>query len=282
MNNKTKIMLGLSALTAGTLAAGATGTLAWFTTNKTATAVYNKITAQGTQGNLNISITGVTDAAANGDEGKTTTATSSVSKTADVSSTNGLTFAQPDWKAKAGNSNGYYKVKDVSTEKGFFTQYIVSITNKGEGTVNLYLDGSSTIGGVETGSNASLQQWTRVAIIVGAEKENGFLKTTKTKADYLFQKKPVSEENATKYVAPTKDAGDALTLLDCDPTPVNSFETVASATDEALAKQIVKENVVAGETVKVGVAVWLEGTMQDDQDLAKTGEISITLGFAAK
>ena len=89
-------------------------------------------------------------------------------------------------------------------------------------------------------------------------------------------------ENATKYVVPTKDAGDALTLLDCDPTPVNSFETVASATDEALAKQIVKENVAAGETVKVGVAVWLEGTMQDDQDNAKTGQISVTLGFAAK
>ena len=64
-------MLGLSALTAGTLAAGATGTLAWSTTNKTATAVYNKITAQGTQGNLNISITGVTDTTANGKEGKT-------------------------------------------------------------------------------------------------------------------------------------------------------------------------------------------------------------------
>ena len=106
-------MLGLSALTAGTLAAGATGTLAWFTTNKTATAVYNKITAQGTQGNLNISITGVTDADANGSEGKTTEAASTISKTADVSSTNGLTFAQPDWKAEAGNLKGYYKVKDV-------------------------------------------------------------------------------------------------------------------------------------------------------------------------
>ena len=282
MNNKTKIMLGLSALTAGTLAAGATGTLAWFTTNKTATAVYNKITAQGTQGNLNISITGVTDTTANGAEGKTTEAAGTLSKTADVSSTNGLTFAQPDWKAEAGNLKSYYKVKDVSKETGFFTQYIVSITNKGEGTVNLYLDGSSAIGGTETGHNESLQKWTRVAIIVGAESEGGFLKTTKTKADYLFQKKPVSEANAAKYVAPTNDAGDALTLLDCDPTPVNSFETVASATNEALAKQIVKENVAAGETVKVGVAVWLEGTMQDDQDNAKTGEISITLGFAAK
>lgn len=275
-------MLGLSALTAGTLAAGATGTLAWFTTNKTATAVYNKITAQGTQGNLNISITGVTDTTANGTEGKTTEAAGTLSKTADVSSTNGLTFAQPDWKAEAGNSRSYYKVKDVSTETGFFTQYIVSITNKGEGTVNLYLDGSSAIGGTEIGHNESLQKWTRVAIIVGAESEGGFLKTTKTKADYLFQKKPVSEANAAKYVAPTDDAGDALTLLDCNPTPVNSFETVASATDEALAKQIVKENVAAGETVKVGVAVWLEGTMQDDQDNAKTGQISVTLGFAAK
>ena len=282
MNNKTKIMLGLSVLTAGTLAAGATGTLAWFTTNKTATAVYNKITAQGTQGNLTISITGVTDATAKGTEGKTTEAASAFSKTADVSSTNGLTFAQPDWKAEAGNSKSYYKVKDVSTETGFFTQYIVSITNKGEGTVNLYLDGSSAIGGTETGHDLSLQQWTRVAIIVGAKSENGFLKTTKTKADYLFQKKPVSEENAKKYIAPTDDAGDALTLLDCNPTPVNSFETVASATDETLAKQIVKENVAAGETVEVGVAVWLEGTMQDDQDNAKTGKISITLGFAAK
>ena len=54
-------MLGLSVLTAGTLAAGATGTLAWFTTNKTATATYKIIVAVGTQGNIKATISGVTD-----------------------------------------------------------------------------------------------------------------------------------------------------------------------------------------------------------------------------
>ena len=120
MNNKTKIMLGLSALTAGTLAAGATGTLAWFTTNKTATATYKNIVAVGTQGNIKATISGVTDnAIKTKTEGNDFEATGSASKMSDVSSKDGMKFAQPDWVSKAGSD--FHSIKDVSTLPGYFT-----------------------------------------------------------------------------------------------------------------------------------------------------------------
>ena len=117
MNNKTKIMLGLSALTAGTLAAGATGTLAWFTTNKTATATYQKVTVIGTQGNLNVAIEGVTTGSGTSQAGTTTTAQGGT--ISDVSSKDGLTFYQPDWKGNAGNHAEVNSIKNVSDKKGY-------------------------------------------------------------------------------------------------------------------------------------------------------------------
>ena len=131
MNNKTKIMLGLSALTAGTLAAGATGTLAWFTTNKTASATYNTITAKATQGSIKAKITGITDKTVTSSEYTAeATVTSASSYTADVSSTDGIHFAQPQWVSKAGNDQPYNKIENVSNKENYFTQYFITLQNK--------------------------------------------------------------------------------------------------------------------------------------------------------
>ena len=46
MKTKAKLVLALSVLTAGTAVAGATGTFAWFTTNRSATLVYSNVTAK--------------------------------------------------------------------------------------------------------------------------------------------------------------------------------------------------------------------------------------------
>ena len=148
MNNKTKIMLGLSVLTAGTLAAGATGTLAWFTTNKTATATYNNIKVVGTQGNLGVEIKAVNGDAtiANDAEHATSTATGTGAFTSDVSSNDGIHFYQPDWTSVSGTADNvaFNKVNNVSNKTGYFTQYQITITNKASedaATVNVALKG---------------------------------------------------------------------------------------------------------------------------------------------
>ncbi len=102
MNTKTKLMLGLSVLTAGTLAAGATGTFAWFTTNKTAVAKYTSIVAKADTRKLKVTMgtltdSGLTTEETNYDESKSewkdeVKLSSTASYTSDISSGDGMTF----------------------------------------------------------------------------------------------------------------------------------------------------------------------------------------------
>lgn len=277
-------MLGLSALTAGTLAAGATGTLAWFTTNKTATAVYNNIKVQGTQGNLNVSIKGVTaygkdhDFAASAEAG-------GESFISDVSSQDGLTFTQPNWKTSAGNDkaveiNG---VNDVTTKPGYFTQYLVTIKNvskkaggadDGDAAASTALNVSLSSVSITGGDNA--RNWTRVAInqnVAAKEQtENSYLVPDRGTASLLafFQ----NEETGKQYVSkpatddpiPTtmgavlKDCGKAPTLSNV--TKVENFATLNN-----------------NDSIVLGVSVWLEGTLANTQDTAKGEQVAVTLTF---
>ena len=54
MKTKAKLILAMSVLTAGVVAAGATGTFAWFTTNRAAQLNYTSVTAQKNAGNLDV------------------------------------------------------------------------------------------------------------------------------------------------------------------------------------------------------------------------------------
>ena len=280
MNNKTKIMLGLSALTAGTLAAGATGTLAWFTTNKTATATYNNITAASTTGNLKASIAGVTDKAATSTaydynvtaDGKTN------SKTADVSSQDGLTFGQPNWVGVAGNSDAtaINGVKQVYGKDGYFTQYTVSLQNvavKGDNAaIRVSLTGVSITGGTQ------LAGWTRVAINTKVN-TNGDGDALVAAADgnktYLYQTADITTQN--KYTAVSETA---KTMKEATATIDGTKVTLATAEDVLKTPVELATNLgsTGTSTITIGVSVWMEGTMAD-QDAAKGQSVSVKLTF---
>lgn len=280
-------MLGLSALTAGTLAAGATGTLAWFTTNKTAIATYNNITVQGTQGNLKASIAGVTDENANKDFETNPTVDAHSSFTSDVSSKDGLKFLQPDWKSASGNvDQAFYSLKDVSKESGYFTQYLVTIKNTSEKGAEAASQAKLNIAltGVTITSDAghpSLAGWTRVAINTNVQKAEGskYLTTLdkineKTNTTYLFQNP--TTDTSKKYVNDKKEsftggAGTMDKVLDtCEPRDTANV----NVTDESW------KNVEPGTEIVMGVSVWMEGTM-DVQDSARGGTISVKLTFSS-
>ena len=292
MNNKTKIMLGLSVLTAGTLAAGATGTLAWFTTNKTASATYNNIKVQGTQGNLKATIAGITDENAN--DGPATNAVAnkeanaSSSFTSDVSSKDGLKFLQPDWKGASGNigTETFYNLKNVTKDAGYFTQYLVTVKNTSDGgeeetgsqaKLNIALTGVAI---TSDNNHTDLADWTRVAINTNVEKaEDGKYLTTKktgTNNTYLFQN--ATTDGSKKYVNDKKagftgPAGNMSQVLDvCDPAPVPTTNVNVADTSW--------QNIVPGQAIVVGVSVWMEGTMAV-QDTAKGGSISVALTFTS-
>ena len=282
MNNKTKIMLGLSALTAGTLAAGATGTLAWFTTNKTATATYNNITVQGTQGNLNVSIKGVTTYGNDAIFGATAE-TKGKAFISDVSSQDGLAFTQPNWKTSAGNNtdleiNG---VNTVTEASGYFTQYLVTIKNvsKKEGADDTNAAASTklnvSLSSVSITGGTNALTWTHVAInqnVVAKETDkDSYLvpESGKTASLLAF----FQEEDKTKNQYVSNAVANPITmgqvLKTCTTAPTLSSETKAE-------NFVTLEN---NKSITLGVSVWLEGTMADTQDTAKGEQVAVTLTF---
>ena len=279
MNNKTKIMLGLSALTAGTLAAGATGTLAWFSTNKTAKATYTNIRAQGTQGALNIAINKVTTDSNDGtNAGGDTTATGAV--LSDVSSKDGLNFYQPDWTSVSGNEASFNSIQDVSAKDGYFTQFTVTISIP-ENTANTDKLDVSLLGVTITGTaGETLAGWTRVAVNTVAAKDGtkNFLKPGTGNETYLFQND--TAETHCKYI--TKKVTDAGKMTDdgvletIAPTPTIAKETLdTKITPEAW------KNKGQNATFTMGVSVWLEGTMENAQDTAKDKTVEVALIFGS-
>jgi hypothetical protein len=270
-------MLGLSLLTAGTLAAGATGTFAWFTTNKTASATYSKIIAKSTTGSLGISMHGITESGlSDGSEAESTEArlTGTTSYTTDVSSGDGVIFAQPKWKTNAGNDKPYYSVTDVSSKTGYFTQFYITLQNNGGAKVTVYLDTGTKVSAATSGDsskNDALASWTRVA--VNNLDQNTTIAASGTK---IFGGTKMGD----KYVAPTTSAGEALTLedLSAKATVLNTFSDIsAGAVDNQKLFDLEPD-----AYQNVGVSVWMEGTAStSSQDSAKGGIVDVALNFYA-
>lgn len=274
MKNKTKLMLGLSLLTAGTLAAGATGTFAWFTTNKTASATYSNIIAKSTTGSLGISMHGITESnLSNGSEATDNVAslTGTASYVTDVSSGDGVTFAQPKWKTNAGNDKPYYSVTDVSSKTGYFTQFYITLQNNGGAAVTVYLDTGTKVSAATSGDsskNDALASWTRVAVNNLDQSESIVASGTK-----IFGGTAMGNQ----YVAPTESAGEKLTLQDLSATVLTTFKDISAGVEE-------KQKLFAlepGAHQNVGVSVWMEGTAATSQDNAKGGIVDVALNFYA-
>ena len=274
MKNKTKLMLGLSLLTAGTLAAGATGTFAWFTTNKTASATYSNIIAKSTTGSLGISMHGITESnLSNGSEATDNVAslTGTASYVTDVSSGDGVTFAQPKWKTNAGNDKPYYSVTDVSSKTGYFTQFYITLQNNGGAAVTVYLDTGTKVSAATSGDsskNDALASWTRVAVNNLDQGTSVVASGTKIFGGTAM---------GNKYVAPTESAGETLALQDLSATVLTTFSDISAGAVENQ-KLFALE---AGAHKNIGVSVWMEGTAATSQDNAKGGIVNVDLKFYA-
>ena len=305
MNTKTKMMLGLSVLTAGTLAAGATGTFAWFTTNKTAKATYSNIIAVGTQGDLKASIssvTGGTGTIANDNTSNVSMAGSNTYIT-DVSSNDGFTFVQPDWVGEAGNAKPANKLNDVSTKAGYFTQYLVTLKNVSKSStagdsVEVYLNSLKVTftGGSTESSTAASANWVRVAIF-SKDGENVSTKDV-TAADTSLTNKFLDVEtddligvysNEIVNTTETAQGNDKYVSAITDTTLTISNSTAKAATTltanpEKLISELASTTDVAdtSKTRTIGVSVWLEGTAADNQDNFKGATVTVDLEFTSK
>jgi hypothetical protein len=302
MKNKTKLVLGLSILTAAALTAGATGTFAWFTTNRKATATFNHITAQSVEGSLTIMMGTITDEReqTNGylvttdSNAATTTATlNGTSKTTDVSSQDGVTFTRPNWvSAITAAENGISGVTDVSSlndygKKGYWTAYYVALKNSGGKNADVYLDQGSEISAAnDEAASKSAASWTRVAInVAGTSKpEKPALATNGSKTLLMHG----TADTKAKYVA-LDSTLKTYTETAIDPSKVTVLgATLSDVVSAAKADTIANQKVVtisAGDTRYLTVSVWLEGTAtgtDGNQDSAISGMVNVKLNFAAR
>lgn len=294
MKTKAKLVLGLSLLTAATLTAGATGTFAWFTTNRTATMTYQNIVAQSVGGNLEAHIHPLSDTGATvttTTDGVEESLTGKRSYTADVSSGDGVAFAQPKWKTIAGNDQAVYSVADVSANKDnkYYTSYYISLKNKGatgSKSLNVYLTSGSQITAAATPSGAGaeadgkLAGWTRVALnLQGADTPT----MSNAKAEHTIILNGTAASNAyvtSKAAEIEKLSGDTTVYHTIAEGTYLTSGSVPVASDDTKGKQFVA-TVEAQATVNVRVTVWMEGTAADNQDKAIGAAINVKLVFSS-
>ena len=301
MKTKAKLVLGLSLLTAATLTAGATGTFAWFTTNRKATATFNHITAKSVEGSLTITMGTLTEKTpqANGNlvAGSGTTAsteatlTGTTSAMADVSSQDGISFAHPNWTDKAGNDQPVKGIADVSSldnygKKGYWTAYYIGLYNGGGSKADVYLNIGSAVSAADNadtaqkGKNDAAAKWTRVAINISGTASQGVTTSAPNTMPNSANGTVVIQgsEAGDKYVAANKDA----TTCPAKDVDKAAWKDLVDVPTQATGYEKQKiTTIAAGYTQYFTVSVWLEGTANNNQDSAIGGVVNVVLNFAA-
>lgn len=303
MKTKAKLILAMSVLTSGVVAAGATGTFAWFTTNRAAQLNYTSVTAQKNAGNLDLSM-GLGTSASEFDAAEKAEsidgAVAYVSKSAasthsisDVSSGDGITFVKPIWATVAGN--GKIASSFDSGKWGVdYTTFWFKVTNTGTNPLNVYLNSATAIKGLadenteQKDKNDAAAKVARVAInaTTKASGENDVpvmpSNETKTKTWILEN----HSTNDQKYVPSGLSAGAAVATQGLPTTNTQAFilpdglQGISSTVHPD--KQMLVENLAKGAPAYFVVSVWLEGTKDDGTnfDKAAGGKIDITLDLA--
>ncbi|MDY5441206.1 MAG: hypothetical protein SPG64_03165 [Candidatus Enteromonas sp.] len=266
MKAKSKILLALSVLTAGTLAAGATSTFAWFTTTRSVDLTYSKISVVNKQGNLQAKIYAWdTDAFKNGSNKQIATMTMS-----ELSSKDGVTFAKPKWETAAGGNIAGMNTPIIGVD---YSVALIEVTNTGDTNLDVYLDlGTGIFANNDTlPADLAAANLSRVAInkvdgpVGSATQACSAAKETKIIENNLKYDKP--SEYSTEVYTAQKYMSTTPGYAVADVPTAGYFGTTKAA--DAFKEQKVgsleeSQRIVQGLAkdayVYFHVAVWLEGT----------------------
>ena len=295
MKTKAKLVLALSVLTAGTAVAGATGTFAWFTTNRSATLVYSNVTAKNNHGTLDVVLNNLSDKAAEAstdpeDPSKKILTGKTASSTTDISSADGATLVKPIWTKTAGK--GQPIEKTVAAEYGKdYVVYSFGLRNKGTSALNVFLDKGTGVTATTAAKteDVALAKYTRVAVndanttTLPAETDGKYTVTPKN--TIMFE---TSDGANTGYLAAGSKAANATNL------PANSadywhiakeFDAVDSTASDTHGQWLITLPGTPDSDAYhyFTVTVWLEGTEADGEpfDACAGGSIDVNLQFVA-
>lgn len=177
MNNKAKLLLGLTSILAVSGAVAATSTFAWFTTTRTAQVNITSATVYSSTAKLQIAYSSVTDGGA--DSG-TVTGTNLLSvvgttkaKMTDISG-DGHTMYRPDWlPGQEGVSASSIGTLTNSSGNYYYLRFGMTLTNVGNAAMTVYLNTGSKVfahvpdGGTATDESKLAAKATRIAFLDG-------------------------------------------------------------------------------------------------------------------
>lgn len=304
MKTKAKLILAMSVLTAGVVAAGATGTFAWFTTNRAAQLAYSTVTAQKNAANLDVYMgegtskntfnTGTKAETGSGHDIAYVSKTAS-SQVSDVSSGDGLIFAKPIWKTVAGNNEYASSFKDGIWGTDYMSFWF-KVENTGNNPLDVYLNSATAITPkvAEDANDIKAAKYARVAINAASKNEssdvaalpasatNTWLLENTSARDQQYVAMPENKSAETKVVATNITTGDTLKsfVLDVSAKEIKGISSTSKPTNQKLCS--LKAYGETGYTAYFVVTVWLEGTKDDgtDFDTAAGGQFDVLLDLA--
>ena len=279
MKTKAKLTLAISVMSAAVLAAGVTSTFAWFTTQTAADATFSNLNIKapssltitgrrvsGTAGALDA------DTAGNGVK-------DSEQNLGSVSSVDGNKFAAPTTIKAPGETYSFddedYAIigaNPATSHSGnsYIDFYKANLLVKAEDTTaSMDLKVSVTV--TTTPADASLLQWSRVAVYQAGAKADYASQTPSTAANRNpvgFAKVYGGDSGASKKcvntnATPLAETTTAITAYATSDLVISNF----SATDKAVCAEFV-------------VSVWMEGYGYDNQNGARGKAINATVEFS--
>lgn len=307
MKTKAKLILAMSVLTAGVVAAGATGTFAWFQTNRAAKLTYSTVTATKNAGNLDASIAGENashtawgdaEPAKSVDGAKAAASVDAATKVSDISSRDGVSFCKPIWKTVSGK--GQPVSKHEEGERGIdYSTFYFKVTNTGNTPLQVYLNSETGIVASNSANenDKSAAKYTRIAINEttedgSTEKAVYTLPTlSENSVTWLIENNAGTTTDYLPYNGSVAD-GTPATPVTLEKTGINHFTTGLSAVNTSsytgLGTQMIGKLDAANKEGGVKtryyvVSVWLEGTKSDDNDFqnAANGSVNINIDLTA-
>ena len=307
MKNKTKLVLGLAALTAVTAGVATTSTLAWFTTTRSVSVNFSNLAVKTGNGNLEVKyVSGTNTTSTNTSYGASVTVAGSTGGTAngkDISG-DGKTFYRPTWNAtKLETSNSsvesayanYYTAKSIDTVSpdGNFITFQITLHNAGSNKVDIFLNSGTKISaGADGENNTKAANGTRVAISDnenllsmwqgGAEdSEYNYIKSADT-GTYLYGVDKFTLGDVTNDFKRTVTSGLYTGIEGINAWHAgNSFNTINSAADGEGTNGRYIGRMEGSAELTLTINMWFEGTSKFIVDSLEGAVVKADINFVS-
>jgi hypothetical protein len=292
MKNKTKVVLGLAAMLAGTVGVAGVSTFAWFTTQNTATVSFADAHVVSDNASIVVQYEAIANngidssqvTAGRDTAGGTVTITGASVDCRDISG-NGKNFYRPHWTTypTAADTMQDLTISSFSSSKTYWVEYGIDVTNKGAAGTKLFLGHGSTVtGGKTTASqNERAARSTRIAIWSGAATGTQtdlmsiwqYDKTDHTAGYKFLEKKTGTAYGLTTYNLSTVAAA---TLVEGEPVGCAYTDTAATKPGQYLGT-FVNQN----DVIHLTISMWIEGTLSLATDDCIGGYVQSTIKLEA-